>query len=71
MISNLFWLLNYIRTSILETFTLPELGISYWDFLVTLALVGVVATILINSVRVSSRKADRARSDSKKEEKGK
>ena len=57
MISNLFWILNEVREKILEAFVLPELGISYWKFLIILAVVGVVITVLINSVQVSGSAA--------------
>jgi len=52
MISNFIWLMNLVRTEILEGLILPELNISYWEFCIYLAVVGVVATVLINSVRV-------------------
>lgn len=52
MISNFIWLMNLVRTKILEGLILPELNISYWEFCIYLAVVGVVATVLINSVRV-------------------
>ena len=54
MINDLFWILNYIRTELLEKFELPELGISYWEFLCLLAIVGMVITVLVNSVQVSA-----------------
>ena len=44
--------MNFVRENILEEFVLPELNISYWEFLIYLALVGVVATVLVNGVRV-------------------
>ena len=53
MVSNFLWLMNLVRTEILEGFNLPELDISYWDFCIILAAVGIVATVLINSVRIS------------------
>lgn len=57
MITNLFWILNYIREELLEKFILPELDISYWKFLIILAMVSVVVAVLINSVRVSGSAA--------------
>lgn len=53
MISYFIWLMKLVRTEILEGLTLPELEISYWDFCIILAVVGIVATVLINSVRIS------------------
>lgn len=53
MISYFIWLMKLVRTKILEGLILPELDISYWDFCIILAVVGVVATVLINSVRIS------------------
>lgn len=52
MIDNLFWLLNYIRTNLLESFIIPQLGISYWDFCIYLAVAAIVITVLINAVNV-------------------
>lgn len=57
MVSNFLWLMNLVRTEILESFNLPELDISYWDFCIILAAVGIVATVLINSVRISGGNA--------------
>lgn len=54
MISNFFWLMKLVRTEILEGLILPELDISYWDFCIILAVVGIVATVLINSVRIGA-----------------
>lgn len=49
----LFEIMTTIRTQILETFTIPGLGISYWKFCIYLLIIGVVITVLINGVRVS------------------
>ncbi len=46
--------MNLVRTKILEGFILPELDISYWDFCIILAVVGIVATVLVNSVKISA-----------------
>ena len=53
MISYLIWLMNLVRTEILEGLNLPELDISYWDFCIILAVVGIVATVLLNCVKIS------------------
>lgn len=53
MVSYFIWLMKLVRTEILEGLNLPELDISYWDFCIILAVVGIVATVLINSVRIS------------------
>lgn len=63
MISNLFWMLNYIRENLLEKFILPELGISYWEFCIYLAMAAVVITVLINSVKVSGTVSSNAKSE--------
>lgn len=57
MISYFLWLMNLVRTKILEGLNLPELDISYWEFCIILAVVGVVATVLLNSVRVGGSAA--------------
>ena len=68
MLENFWWLMNTIREELLEKFILPGIGISYWKFLIYLAVAGVVITVLINSVRysVSSVHSDK---DVKDEEK--
>lgn len=53
MISNMLWLLKLVREEVLEKFILPELEISYWDFCIYLAIMGVVIVVLINAVKVS------------------
>lgn len=53
MLDNIFWLLELVRTKILEAFIIPDLEISYWEFLIYSAIVGVVVTVLINGVKVS------------------
>ena len=64
MITNFLWLMNYVRENILEKFILPELEISYWEFLIYLAIVGVVATVLINSVQISGNSSFNAKRES-------
>ena len=54
MLDTLFWMLEQVRTKILEGFIIPELNISYWEFCIYSAIVVVVVTVLINSVQVSS-----------------
>lgn len=56
MISNFIWLMKLVRTKILEGLILPELDISYWDFCIILAVVGIVATVLINAVKISGNR---------------
>ena len=53
MISNILWLLRLVREEVLEKFILPELEISYWDFCIYLAIIGVVIVVLVNAVKVS------------------
>lgn len=62
MLENFYWLMETIREEIMEKFIIPGLGISYWKFLIYLLIVGVVATVLINGVRVSSSNAVKASS---------
>lgn len=47
-------LLTKVRTEILEKFILPELGVSYWKFVIGLALAAVVITVLVNVVRIGT-----------------
>ena len=54
MLDTFFWMLEQVRIKILEGFIIPELNISYWEFCIYSAIVGVVVTVLINSVQVSS-----------------
>lgn len=67
MLSNLFYILNTVREEILEAFILPELGISYWDYLCLLAIVGIVITVLINSVQVSAGRSARLKNVAERE----
>ena len=67
MINDLFWILNYIRTELLEKFELPQLGVSYWEFLCLLAIVGMVITVLVNSVQVSAGHSARMKNVSERE----
>lgn len=53
MITTFLWIMKYVREEILEKFILPELGISYWDFCLYLAIAAIVITLLVNSIRVS------------------
>ena len=53
MLDTLFWMLEQVRSKILEGFIIPELNISYWEFCIYSAIVGVVVTVLINGVKVS------------------
>lgn len=57
MLENFWYLMNTIREDILEKFIIPGIGISYWKFLIYLAVAGVVITVLINGVKVSSGNA--------------
>jgi len=71
MLENFWYLMNTVRTEILEKFIIPGIGISYWKFLIYLAVAGVVITVLVNGVKVSSgnaAKASRDKSQAKKEE---
>lgn len=70
MLENFWWLMNTIREELLEKFILPGIGISYWKFLIYLAVAGVVITVLINSVRYSvSGHSDKDSKDSKDDKK--
>ena len=63
MISNLLWILKYIREELLEKFMIPELNISYWDFCIYLAMAAVVIAVLVNSVKVSGTVSSNAKSE--------
>lgn len=52
--SSLFQIMNMVREEIMETFTIPGLGISYWKFCIYLLVVGVVVAVLVNGVSVSA-----------------
>lgn len=54
MLENFWYLMNTVRTEILEKFIIPGIGISYWKFLIYLAVAGVVITVLVNAVRYTS-----------------
>lgn len=51
---SLYELLTMIREDVLEKVVIPGLGISYWKFCIYLLIIGVVVTVLINGVRISS-----------------
>lgn len=51
-------LLTYIRVELLEKVYIPGLGISYWHFLIYLAVASVVVTVLVNGVRLGHRSGD-------------
>lgn len=52
-----FDLMTMVREDILEKLIIPGLGISWWKFSVYLLIIGVVVTVLVNGVRVSSSRA--------------
>ena len=54
MLENFWYLMNTVRTEILEKFIIPGIGISYWKFLIYLAVAGVVITVLVNAVRYTA-----------------
>lgn len=68
MIKNFLWLLKYVRTEILESFILPELNISYWDFCIILAVVSIAAVVLLNSVRISGTASIRSNKNRSKDD---
>ena len=73
MINNVVWLLNKVREDILDAFIIPDLNISYWDFCILLLIVGLVATVLVNSAKgISGRAAssEKIRSSRSKKNKG-
>lgn len=61
---SLFEIMTLVREEILETTIIPGLGISWWKFSIYLLIIGVVVTVLINGVRVSSSKAARGSKNS-------
>ena len=68
MISFFIGIMNSVRENILEAFIIPELGISYWDFCITMLIIGLVITVLVNSVKSEIKSASRS---SKKNKSGK
>lgn len=72
MITDFIWLMELVRTKILEGLILPQLRISYWDFCISLAAIGLVAVVLVNSVRVGGSAAigsdERRKADEQKRE---
>lgn len=68
MISFFIGIMNNVRENILESFILPELGISYWDFCITMLIIGLVITVLVNSVKSEFKSSARS---SKKTKSGK
>lgn len=54
---DLFDIMTLIREKILEKLIIPGLDISWWKFSIYLLIIGVVVTVLINGVRISSGKA--------------
>lgn len=73
---NLFYIMNTVRDSILESFIIPGLGISYWKFIIYMAFAAIVIVALVNKLPISfagqsmAESADRAR-QAKSREKGK
>lgn len=66
-------LLKMLRVDVLDKFVIPTLGVTYWDFIIALALSAVVLTVLVNTVRIGmvtySHSADRL--EAKRQSKGK
>lgn len=67
MLENLFYILNTVREKILEGFIIPGLNMSYWEFLCMLAIVGIVITVLVNSVQVGAGRGARSEDINEKE----
>lgn len=65
MIETFVWILKSVRENILEKFMLPGLGISYWDFCISLLIVGLLITVLVNGVK-SSKRSENVSSDKPK-----
>ena len=54
---SLFDIMAMVREDILEKLIIPGIGISWWKFSIYLLIIGVVVTVLVNGVRVSSGRA--------------
>lgn len=54
---SLFDIMMMVREDILEKLIIPGIGISWWKFSIYLLIIGVVVTVLVNGVRVSSGRA--------------
>lgn len=51
----LFFFLSYlkmIRVEVLEKFTIPILDVTYWEFIIGVAIASVVITVLVSGVRI-------------------
>lgn len=55
MLSNLVWIMNIVREKLFEGFIIPDLNISYWDFCISLLVIGLVVKVLVNGVPNSHR----------------
>lgn len=58
-------LLGQIRFVLDHGFIIPELGCSYWDFVIGLAIASVVVTVLVNTVRIGTVNYSYSRPSSK------
>lgn len=49
-----FSFMKMLRVDILDKFEIPGIGVTYWDFLIGLAITAIVLTVLVNTVRIGS-----------------
>lgn len=66
MISYMLQVMNTVRVNLLEGFILPELNISYWDFIIALLIIGLLIKVLVNSVKKEQAKAQKQKSGKNK-----
>ena len=67
MIENILFILNNVRENVLESFIIPGLNISYWDFCISLLIVGLLITVLVNGVKSSNRSKNNSSDKPKKQ----
>ena len=49
-----FSFMKMLRVDILDKFEIPGIGVTYWDFLIGLAITAIVLTVLVNTVRIGT-----------------
>lgn len=62
--------LDHIRVNVLERFVIPGLGISWWHFVISLAVVSIVFVVLINAVRIGTISYFRSKNNAKGDKRG-
>lgn len=71
MLENFLSILTSVRENILEAFIIPGLNISYWDFCLSLLIIGLIIKVLVNgapSKHRSNAKSNSSRDNSSESE---